>query len=1298
MIDKETDPGLPRVFIVEDEAIIAMRLERLLTHLDYKVVGMASRGEEAIQAVEEKRPDLILMDIQLAGEIDGVETAARIREHFDTPIIYLSAHPERMITEEVQRTEPAGFLSKPVRDQDLIATIEMALYKHRMEAKLRESEMLLVRSQQIAQVGSWMLDVATNRLTWSDEVYRIFGLEPREFTATYEAFLNAVHPADRAAVDAAYNNSLREGNDGYEIEHRIVRQDSGEIRRVHEKCIHERSEAGVIYRSVGMVQDITARKQAEDALRESEARYKRLVENTYDLIYRYELTPERGFTYVSPAATEITGYTPEEHYADPDLGFKLVHPEDQPLLEKITYRSPEFQKPLILRWIKKDGSIIWTEQRNIPIYNDAGQLIALEGIARDITERKRAEEKLRVAEETYRNIFLNAQVGMFRTDIQTGLILDANDAVARFAGYRDREEMLAEPFSIADRYVNPGDREKMISLLSTHGEITNFEAPFRRKDGTTILMRFSARLVPDKGWIEGVSVDVTKEEQAKEALRESEEKYRRLVERSPDILYIYSEQRGASYWSQRVQEVLGYAPADLIKNPYLWHDAIHPDDVAAVDAAIADSEKGAGFEIKYRIQDTDGNWRWFHDRFISKRFVDGECIIEGLATDITERKRADEDLRDSEQKYRVLFEHALNPILIVDEEGNYIDANEAALAFMECDREALLGKSVWDFTVPGEMGRVKEEHAPFLEPRTLETDYYIRGRIKTLLLNVVPVIISGRQVLYGIGQEITERKRAEEKIESERAFLSAVLDNIEEAVVICDKEGRIARFNKAARQLHGLPERPIPPEQWAEYYDLCREDGTTPLPMEEIPLFRALQGEHVRDAELVVAPTHGESRSLVCNGQKLVDESGQVSGAVIAMHDITARKQAEKALSRSMERLTIQHDIDTAILHAQSPEQIALAALARLHDLVPCQRASITELDPEQQRGRDMIVLINGQVQAQGLGWRPMSSIGPRLLRAVEQGESMVVKDITALETPSLLEQKLAEAGMRAYVSVPLIVQDTPLGTLNLACDTPCFFRSEHIEILEEIAASLTVALQQARLLTQTQKDAETKAMLLHEVNHRVMNNLTMILSLLELEIGQPRPVDDPNDLQAVLRDIHSRIYGIATVHRMLGELGKEEHGDLQDSLDLETLVSKVIEAALSASPHQQWVDVVVDAAENLPRLSERQATTLALIINELTTNSAKHAFVDRAEGRIHVQIALFAGAEDEEERVCLVYRDDGPGLPEDVLAGERQNVGLWLARENATHTLDGEIAWSNDEGPDGGAVVEVQFPVRSRE
>jgi PAS domain S-box-containing protein len=151
--------------------------------------------------------------------------------------------------------------------------------RKRAEDTLRESERRMNRSQEIAHLGSWELDLASNSLFWSDEVYRIFGLKPQEFGATYEAFLEHVHPDDRAAVDAAYSGSLREGRDSYDIEHRIVRKATGEVRFVHERCEHLRDASGRIVRSIGMVHDITERRLAEDALEVERGKMTAIIEN-----------------------------------------------------------------------------------------------------------------------------------------------------------------------------------------------------------------------------------------------------------------------------------------------------------------------------------------------------------------------------------------------------------------------------------------------------------------------------------------------------------------------------------------------------------------------------------------------------------------------------------------------------------------------------------------------------------------------------------------------------------------------------------------------------------------------------------------------------------------------------------------------------------------------------------------------------------------------------------------------------------------------------------------------------------
>ncbi len=129
-------------------------------------------------------------------------------------------------------------------------------------------------------------------------------------------------------------------------------------------------------------------------LAKSEERLRLMTESAPDMIYRYELVPQRGFTYVNPAATVISGYTPEEFFADPDLGSKIVHPDDRPLFEAMTRGKIASGQPITLRWTHKDGHRIWTEIRIVPVFNPAGELVAIEGITRDVTSRKQREREL----------------------------------------------------------------------------------------------------------------------------------------------------------------------------------------------------------------------------------------------------------------------------------------------------------------------------------------------------------------------------------------------------------------------------------------------------------------------------------------------------------------------------------------------------------------------------------------------------------------------------------------------------------------------------------------------------------------------------------------------------------------------------------------------------------------------------------------------------------------------------------------------------------------------------------------
>ena len=283
-----------------------------------------------------------------------------------------------------------------------------------------------------------------------------------------------------------------------------------------------KDEQGKPYALAGIAKDITERKQAEEALREIEDRFHRLVENAQDIIYRYRQHPSPGFEYVSPACTAITGYTPEEHCADPELRFKMVHIDDRHLLEATMEGKMPYGAPITLRWIRKDGRIIWTEQRNIPIHDDAGNLIAIEGIVRDITERMEVEQALQQSEERYRSFFQEDITADF-ISTPDGRLLTANPAFLRLFGFSTLEEATAT--RVSDLYCDPSVRQAMIERLRKTRKIESFEIEMRRTDGSLlhILLNIfgtfdeTGKLAEMRGYL----LDETKRKMLEEHLREA---------------------------------------------------------------------------------------------------------------------------------------------------------------------------------------------------------------------------------------------------------------------------------------------------------------------------------------------------------------------------------------------------------------------------------------------------------------------------------------------------------------------------------------------------------------------------------------------------------------------------------------------------------------------------------------------------------------------------------------------------------------------------------------------------------
>lgn len=173
---------------------------------------------------------------------------------------------------------------------------------------------------------------------------------------------------------------------------------------------------------------------------------------------------------------------------------------------------------------------------------------------------------------------------------------------------------------------------------------------------------------------------------------------------------------------------------------------------------------------------------------------------------------------------------------------------------------------------------------------------YAMGAVDFLAKPLMPAVLKAKVAFFvELHRSKQELQAAEQQAVQDRVFLSAVLEAIEDGIVACGPDGKLTLFNRATREFHGLSLRSLGAEQWAGEYDLYRADGKTRLPREEIPLFRALSGEQVHNAELVIAPDGGKPRSVLVSGQPLYDEAGNKLGAVVSMHDITSRQEAQSA-------------------------------------------------------------------------------------------------------------------------------------------------------------------------------------------------------------------------------------------------------------------------------------------------------------------------------------------------------------------------------------------------------------------
>ncbi len=254
-----------RIMLVEDESIVAMDVQQRLAQLGYQVVAHAVSGEQAIRLAGETQPDLILMDIKLRGAVDGIEAARQIRSYRETPIIYLTAFADDNTIKRASLTQAYGYLIKPFEDRELHSAIEVALYKYKMEARLRETEERYALATRAANDGIWDWNLVTDDVYYSTRWKSMLGCEEAEIGVKISEWFDRVHPEDLERLQLAVDRHLKHAAPNLECEYRIVHKDqSFHWMLCRGMALFDREAKP--YRLAGSQSDITSRKAMEDQL------------------------------------------------------------------------------------------------------------------------------------------------------------------------------------------------------------------------------------------------------------------------------------------------------------------------------------------------------------------------------------------------------------------------------------------------------------------------------------------------------------------------------------------------------------------------------------------------------------------------------------------------------------------------------------------------------------------------------------------------------------------------------------------------------------------------------------------------------------------------------------------------------------------------------------------------------------------------------------------------------------------------------------------------------------------------
>ena len=722
-----------------------------------------------------------------------------------------------------------------------------------------------------------------------------------DFTRSHpEAWMTAVHPEHREAASRAFWDGVRSGN-GFAMETRSLRAQDGTYRWHLNQAVVLRDAEGKVLKFVGTTTDIDDQKRAEEALRANEANLRRVIDTIPTLSWCN--LPDGPNEFLSKSWHQYTGLSPEEAQG---WGWQAAfHPEDLQLLMERWQELLVSGEPgeLEARLRRHDGEYRWFLIRVAPFRDESGTILRWYGTSTDIHDRKLADEALRASETNFRKI-VDSIPGLVCTMDASGEIEQLNRPLLDYFG-KTPEELKGWRMTDA---VHPDDIHEVIKAYTysvTTGSPYDIEHRCRRADGVYRWFQVRGLAVRDAndrvcGWYV-LLTDIEDRKRAEVALRASETDLRQVIDSIPGLVNTLSPAGHIELANQPLMEYFGMTTEEL--NAWGTNGAVHPDDLARVINDFTNSMiTGTPYYSETRYRRTDGVYRWFQVRTLPSRDSEGRITRwYCLNTDIEDRKRAEDELKRSEARYRVVIETASDAVVSIDEKGAIILANPATKRIFGYNPEDLIGRHL-TVLMPEAMRKLHERGfnrhtetgARNLNWQGTEvTALRANGEEFPAEVSFGEMISGEQRICTGFVRDISEKKRAEEAILASERNLSLTIDTMPVLAWSARPDGSVEFVNQRWMKYSGLSPSQAEGWGWTAVFhpdDLERLTGYW---------LSVLASGEPGEIEVRQRRFDGEYRWFLIRANPLRDDSGAVVRWYGTNTDIHDRKLAEEQALRS---------------------------------------------------------------------------------------------------------------------------------------------------------------------------------------------------------------------------------------------------------------------------------------------------------------------------------------------------------------------------------------------------------------